>query len=152
VKTSLDVTVEVEIARPIFEVWSYLSDLDRIPELISEITAVRVESERPVGLGTTIHYTVDGDRSGTFEIVDWDPPNRLAWDGPPLRWAGGAARPRGSQTLSALADGHTRLVSRYQPELSGAQVLLLPYLRRWLRRVRRQDAQALKARLEKGLP
>jgi hypothetical protein len=40
------------------------------------------------------------------------------------------------------------LVSRYQPELTGTQVLLRPYLKRWLRRRRLADAQTLKACLE----
>jgi hypothetical protein len=44
------------------------------------------------------------------------------------------------------------LVSRYRPELTGTLVLLRPYLKRWLRRQRRADAQTLKALIEADAP
>ena len=47
-----------------------------------------------LGVGSVVRYTIRGDRSGTFEILEWDPGRKVVWDGPPLRWAGGAARPR----------------------------------------------------------
>ena len=71
----------------------------------------------------------------------------IAWV-PPLRWAGGAARPRGSHELVEAGDDRTLLVSRYHPELSGTHVLLRPYLKRWLRRERHASARALKALVE----
>jgi hypothetical protein len=85
-----------------------------------------------------------------LEIVEWDPPNKVAWDGPPLPWAGGGTRPRGSHSLTEAGEGRTLLVSRYQPELIGPPVFMRPYLSWWLRRQRRKDAEALKATLEQG--
>ena len=141
--------VEVEIERPRSEVWSVLSDTERLPEWFAEFEEAREESAGPSGLGSCrALHTPAGHRSGTFEIVEWDPPRRLAWDGPPLRWAGGAARPRGSHELAEAGDGRTLVVSRYHPELSGTQVLLRPYLKRWLRRERHASARALKALVE----
>lgn len=131
--------------------WTYVSDLERAPEWLGEFTGARRESADQTGVGTVLHYTLEGDRSGTLEVVEWAPPHRWAWDGPPLPWAGGAARPRGSHTLSEVGDGRTRLVSRYQPELHGTLVLLRPYLKRSLRRQRAQDALTLKARIEEVL-
>jgi DNA-binding PadR family transcriptional regulator len=83
-------------------------------------------------------------------MVEWDPPHRLAWDGPPLPWAGGGARPRGSYSLTEAGKGRTLLVSRYEPELLGTLVLLRPYFKWWLRRQRTKDAQTLKAALEEA--
>ena len=152
-RTSVEVIVEVEIERPPPTVWSFVTDTERLPEWLGEFESAHEESEGPRGVGTVVHYTLKpGHRSGTFDIVEWDPPRRLAWDGPPLRWAGGGARPRGSHTLAETAEGHTSLVSRYQPELTGTQVLLGPYLKRWLRRQRRADMQTLKAALEADGP
>jgi uncharacterized protein YndB with AHSA1/START domain len=150
VRTSIEVVVEVEIERPQSTVWDYLVDAERIPEWIGEVTEARLISEGSPGVGSLVRYTVEGDRSGTWEIVEWDPSRRFAWDGPPLPWAGGGVRPRGSQTLAAAGEGRTLLVSRYQPELIGTLVLMRPYLRRWLRRQRRKDAQTLKLILEGG--
>jgi uncharacterized protein YndB with AHSA1/START domain len=152
VKASIEVIVEVEIERPASVVWSFVSDVERISEWLGEFEATGKESDGPTGVGTVVRYTLQpGHRSGTFEIVEWDPPRRLAWDGPPLRWAGGGARPRGSHELAPAGEGRTLLVSRYQPELSGTNVLLGPYLKRWLRRRRLADAQTLKASLEAGI-
>jgi uncharacterized protein YndB with AHSA1/START domain len=137
VRTSIEVIVEVEIERPPAAVWSFVSDTERLPEWLGEFEAAHEESDGPTGVGT---------------VVEWDPPRRMAWDGPPLRWAGGAARPRGSHTLAETREGRTSLVSRYQPELTGTQVLLAPYLKRWLRRRRLADMQTLKASLEAGAP
>ncbi len=152
-RTSIEEIVEVEVERPLSDVWSFVSDVERIPEWFGEFEAAFKESDGPIGVGTVVRYTLQpGRRSGTFEIVEWDPPRRVAWDGPPLRWAGGAARPRGSHTLAEAGQGRTLVVSHYRPELSGTQALLRPYLRRWLRRERHASAQALKAALEAGAP
>ncbi len=67
---------------------------------------------------------------------------------PPLRWAGGGARPRGSHSLAQAGEGRTLFLGHYRPELTGTQVLLGPYLKRWLRRQRRASPQRLKALLE----
>jgi uncharacterized protein YndB with AHSA1/START domain len=145
VRTNLDIEIEIDIARPVAAVWAVVSDFERLPQWLGEFEESRVESAGPVGVGAVIGYTLQGNRSGTFEITEWEPPRRLAWDGPPLRWAGGSARPRGSHTLSDSEAGQTHLVSRYQPELTGLQVLPGPYLRRWLSRQRRADSKTLEA-------
>jgi uncharacterized protein YndB with AHSA1/START domain len=153
VRTSIEVIVEVEIGRPPSAVWSFVSDFERMPEWLGEFEAARKETAGPTGVGTVVRYTIQpGNRSGTFEIVEWDPPRRVVWDGPPLRWAGGAVRPRGSHELAEVGEGRTLLVSRYQPELTGTNVLLGPYLKRWLRRQRLADSHVLKASLEADVP
>ena len=96
-----------------------MTDTERLPEWLGEFKEAHEETSGPTGVGTIVNYTVEGDRSGTLEIVEWDPPNRMAWDGPPLPWAGGGARPRGSHTLAEAGKGRTLLVSRYEPELTG---------------------------------
>jgi uncharacterized protein YndB with AHSA1/START domain len=152
VRTSIEVTVEVEIERPRSAAWSYISDTRWIPEWVGEFKEARELSDGPTGVGTVVRYTLEGERSGTWEIVEWDPPRRVAWDGPPLPWAGGGARPRGSHTLTEAGESRTRLVSRYEPELSGTLILMWPYLKLWLRRQRQKDAQTLKSILENGGP
>jgi uncharacterized protein YndB with AHSA1/START domain len=148
-RTTIELTVEVEIERPPSEVWPVLSDFERVPEWFSEFEGVLKESGDPTGLGTVVHYTLQrGHRSGTLEIVEWDPPRTVAWDGPPVASTGGAVRPRGSHELAKAGEGRTLVVSHYRPEVSGLQVLLRPYLRRWLRRERHASARALKALVE----
>ena len=148
-KTTVEVAIEIEIARPREAVWEFIADPARSHEWLEEFVSSHQVSEGPPGVGSVVSYTIKpGPRTGTFEVVEWDPPRRLAWDGPPLRSMGGAARPRGSFELTEAGDGGTRFVATYHPELLGLLVLLRPYLNRWLRRQRRIDAQKLKAILE----
>ena len=147
--TSIDETFDVEIERPLSEVWAFVSNPERLPEWLDEFEAVVKESDGPVGKGTVFRYTLaPGHRSATLEVVDWEPGHRFAWDGPPLPWLGGAARPRGSFEVTAAGEGPTRFVSQYQPELTGTMALMRPILRRWLRRRRTADTEQLKQLLE----
>jgi uncharacterized protein YndB with AHSA1/START domain len=149
ITTSFEVEIDVVIESPLEEVWALVSDAERLPEWLDEFEAVVRESDGPVGKGTVSRYTLaPGHRSGTFEIVEWVPGRRIAWDGPPLPWRGGAARPRGSFEVTAAGEGRTRFVSHYQPELTGTMALMRPILRRWLRRQRAADTEHLKQLLE----
>jgi uncharacterized protein YndB with AHSA1/START domain len=149
VKTEIEVTAEVEIAASRAAVWAFISDPERLPEWFEEFESAHQESAGPPGLGTIVGYTIaQGHRSGTFETTEWEPESKLSWDGPPLRWAGGGARPRGSFELSDAGEGRTLFTGHFRPELSGTQVLLRPYLQWWLRRARRESAAKLKALVE----
>jgi len=149
-RRTIEVQIEVLIVRPSEEVWAFVSDLQRLPQWLEEFCVVVKQSEGPVGEGTVFRYTIEpGDRSSTFEIVEWEPGHRLVWDGPPLRWHVGAARPRGYFEVADVGQGRTRLVSCYRPELQGAMVLLAPAMKRWLRRQRRIDSDRLKTLLER---
>jgi uncharacterized protein YndB with AHSA1/START domain len=150
VAITVDVTVEIEIARPPSDVWAFVMDTNRLPDWLEEFESAGRVSDGPIGVGTVIEYTLQpGHRSGTYEIVEWVPERRMAWDGPPLRWAGGGARPRGSFELREAGAG-TLFVGRFQPELTGTQVLLKPYLTWWLRRQRREGFKTLRTLVEEG--
>ncbi len=147
--TSVDVEISVEIERPPEVVWAFVSDPERWPEWLDEFEEVVPESDGPVGKGSVFRYTVSpGHRSATIEFVEWEPGRRFGWDGPPLPWHGGSARPRGFTELTTTGAGHTRVVSHYQPDLFGTMALLRPYLRRWLSKQRTKDAERLKQLLE----
>jgi Polyketide cyclase / dehydrase and lipid transport len=129
-----------------------VSNATRLPEWLEEFEQVVQQSEGPVGQGTLFRYTLGpgpGERSGILQWVEWDPPRRLAWDGPPLMSRLGGARPRGSFEVVELGSDRCRFVSRYQPELSGGLVLARPMLVRWLKRQRRADTRRLKHLLER---
>lgn len=150
-RASLDVEIAVEIERPSERVWAFVSNFERLPEWLEEFEAVLKESDGPIGVGTVFRYTLSpGNRSATLEVVDWQPSWRLAWDGPPLRSRGGGARPRGFHELTAAGEGRTRLVTHYQPELTGILALMRPAVTRWLRKHRTADAEHLKQFLESG--
>lgn len=143
--------IAVEIERPSEDVWAIVSNAERLPEWLQEFETVVKESDGPVGRGTVYRYTLaPGHRSATFEVVDWQPGRRWAWDGPALRSRGGGARPRGFSEVTATGERRTRFVSRYQPELTGTLALMRPVFKRWLRRQRAADTQRLRRLLELG--
>ena len=150
-KRDIEATVEIEVGAPREAVWEFVADTERLPEWFEEIGAAHQESEGPPGVGTVMRYTLEqGNRSGTMEIVEWEAGSRLAWDGPPLAWGGGGARPRGSFELADAGEGRTRFTGRFRPQLSGVQALLAPYLKRWLRRHRHESARRMKAIVEEA--
>lgn len=150
-KTDLEVTAQVEIEAPREAVWAVITDPERLSEWFEEFESAHQESPGPPGPGSVVRYTIrQGHRSCTFETVEWKPASKLAWDGPPLRWAGGAARPRGSFELVDAGEGRTLFTGRFRPQLSGTQVLLRPYLKRWMRRARGESVLKLKAMVEAG--
>lgn len=146
---TIEVEVEVLIARPSEEVWAFVSDAERLPDWLGEFRTVVKQSDGPIGEGTVFRYTLEpGDRSGTYQIVEWEPGRRLAWDGPPLKWHGGAARPRGYFEVTDAGEGRARLVSCYQPVLTGTMALLAPVMKRRLRKQRLTDSARVKTLLE----
>jgi uncharacterized protein YndB with AHSA1/START domain len=151
---TIEVKIEMLIARPSEEVWAFVSALERLPEWLEEFRAVVKQSEGPVGEGTVFRYTLaPGERSSTFQMVEWEPGRRLAWDGPPLKWHGGAARPRGYfEVTDAGEGGQTQFLSGYQPVLTGTMALLAPVMKRWLRTQRLIDTARLKTLLETSHP
>jgi uncharacterized membrane protein len=150
---AIEVRVETVIERTPEEVWSFVSDFERLPEWLEEFQAVVKETHGPVGEGTVFRYTIDPhNRSSTLRLVEWVQGTRLAWDGPALGMRVGAARPRGFHEVSDAGHGRSRLVSTYRPELQGAAVLLAPFVKRWLRNQRQADAARLKAILEHAQP
>jgi uncharacterized protein YndB with AHSA1/START domain len=146
---AIEVKIEMLIARPSEVVWAFVSDLERLPEWLGEFCAVVKQSGGPVAEGTVFRYTIEpGQRSSTLQIVEWEPERRLAWDGPPLKWHGGAGRPRGYFEVTDAGGGCARLVSCYQPVLTGTMALLAPVMKRWLRKQRLTDSARLKTLLE----
>ena len=53
------------------------ADIERISEWVGEFQVTRKESDRPTGVGTAVRSTLEpGDGSGTWEVVEWDPPRK----------------------------------------------------------------------------
>jgi uncharacterized protein YndB with AHSA1/START domain len=148
-KARIDLTLAIEVDAPRADVWRFVTDVGRLPEWFSEFESTKQESPGPIGLGSVARYTItSGGRSGTWEVVEWEPGFRLSWDGPPLAWMGGGARPRGTFQLADAGEERTRFTGHFRPELSGTQVLLYPYLKRWLRREREASLRRLKEIVE----
>jgi uncharacterized protein YndB with AHSA1/START domain len=145
----IEVEVEVQIGRAREDVWAFVSDPQHLPKWLEEFREVAKQSDGPVGEGTVFGYTIDpGGRSATMRLLEFEPGRRMAWDGPPLKWYGGAAAPRGYFEVTDAGQERTRLVCCFAPVLTGTMALLAPYMKRWLRKQRTTDAARLKELLE----
>jgi len=147
----IEVTIETRIARAPGDVFAIVGDPVHAPDWLGEFREVVKLTDGPIAVGSVFRYTIDpGGRSSTMECVEWEPGRRFGWDGPPLPWHGGAARPRGYFEVTEATPGESRVVCCFRPKVTGSMALLAPYMKRWLRKQRTADTARLKAHLEPG--
>jgi uncharacterized protein YndB with AHSA1/START domain len=110
----------VMIARPIQDVFAFLSDLENIPKWNYAIVETRKVSEGPVGVGTVYHQvrSVPSRSEERLEITTYDPPRQLG-----LRGRLGPFVSRLFYALDAAPEG-TRVTNRVELELGGPGRLL----------------------------
>jgi uncharacterized protein YndB with AHSA1/START domain len=70
----------ITIDRPIYQVFSYLSDVERHPQWVSSVLATTKTSDGPMGLGAT--FTEAGKTLGrqlevSWEITAYEPPHTI---------------------------------------------------------------------------
>ena len=110
----------VVIARPVEDVFGFLSDLEDIPKWNYAIVETRKISEGPVGVGTVYHQvrSVPSRSEDRLEITPYDPPRQLE-----VRGRLGPFRSRLFYALDATPEG-TRVTNTVEVELRGPSRLL----------------------------
>jgi uncharacterized protein YndB with AHSA1/START domain len=110
----------VMIARPIEDVFGFLSDLENIPKWNYAILETRKISEGPIGVGTTYHQvrSVPSRSEETLEITTYSPPRQLE-----IRGQLGPFWSRLFYALDATPEG-TRVTNTVELELRGPGRLL----------------------------
>ena len=111
----------VVIDAPIERVWAMVADIDRQPEWMTEMKAVRVVTPGPIGVGTECEAQVR-----ILGITVTDPVTITAFE-PPMHYAishDGTFKGTGTITLESGADLTTTIV-RWQEQLSPP---VLPHL------------------------
>lgn len=121
----VDRTDSITIARPVEEVFAYVTDTSNDPAWHTDILEVQKRSEGPIGMGTKWHVGFKpfmGVSEGSMEVAGFEP-NRTEV----LRGAMGPMH----TTLTFLfepADGGTRVTRRVQIKLSGVMRLMGPIM------------------------
>jgi uncharacterized protein YndB with AHSA1/START domain len=110
----------VMIARPIEDVFAFLSDLENIPKWNYAIVETRKISEGPVGVGTTYHQvrSVPSRSEERLEITTYNPPRQLQ-----IRGQLGPFASRLVYALDVIPEG-TRVTNTVELELGGPGRLL----------------------------
>ena len=117
---------ETTIARPIADVFAFLSDMENDPLWCSEVRETRRISEGQAGKGAEYGYVVRVGpvrMEGTNTVSAHEPPQRMAWTSLRNGESGG-----GSYDLEPV-DGGTRLVFRASVSLGGPCRPLEPLVR-----------------------
>lgn len=97
-------------------VWDYLQDLDNYLDFMSGITRWDAEGEQSTGLGARRRMLIkvgSAEVGGLIEIVEWDPPNDLAWSSVT------GVDQRGRLRLREAGTASTRVELRYAYGVAG---------------------------------
>jgi uncharacterized protein YndB with AHSA1/START domain len=139
----------IDIARPPEEVVTYATDPSRFPEWQRDVVRVRVEGDRPTGIGSRFITTrrVGGtERTMTQEVTEQIVPRSWA-----ARGVDGPIRPSATITVEPLDGGAgSRVTFTLDFEGHGIGRPLLPAVRRQTKRAAPVSYRNLKQRLERG--
>ena len=144
----MDVRVDIEIDRPAQEVFDYLADGEKMPRWMKEFTSVEKISDGPIGEGTEFRYHDKRGTDSTYELAEFQPPNRIAWHGATVKMPLGTVTPDGYYDIHEH-DGHTHVEMHMQPRLNGLAKLMGPMMSMGMRRSSKGYAQLMKADLER---
>ncbi|HEX6678616.1 MAG TPA: SRPBCC family protein [Actinomycetes bacterium] len=138
-----------EIDRPPDEVYAYVTDPSRFPEWQEDVLRVRVEGDRPAGVGTrftTTRRIGRVEQKTTQEVTDASPPKSWA-----VRGVDGPFRPSAAIAIEPLGDG-TRSLVTIALDFEGhgiGKLLPLDVIRRMAAKGAPRSYQNLKERLER---
>jgi uncharacterized protein YndB with AHSA1/START domain len=139
----------IEIDRPPEEVFAYATDPARFAEWQRDVVRVRIEGDRPPGVGsrfTTTRRVGGAERTMTQEVTEHTAPRRWA-----ARGVDGPVRPSATVTVEPLDGGaRSRVTFALDFEGHGVGRPLLPAVRRQARRGAPVSYRSLKRRLEGG--
>jgi uncharacterized protein YndB with AHSA1/START domain len=147
---AIDFSFEMDIARPPQDVFSVLSDLDRLPEWQPLVIEAEQLDDGPLRQGTRVREVrkVRGKRlEQIVEIATFEPPRRFG-----VKVVEGPLPLDGDLTLSQTDDGGTRLQMHAHGHAQGAMRLLEPVLRLGIKREFRKQYGRLKELVEAGAP
>lgn len=143
---NVDVTTEIDIARPREQVAAFASDPANATRWYANITSSKPLSPGPLALGSRIAFCAKflGRRLDyTYEVVDYTPGERFV-----MRTADG---PFAMETTYAWHDngaGATTMTLRNRGSPSGFASIMAPAMEAAMRRANRKDLSRLKAVLE----
>jgi len=143
--SSVDVTTEVEIARPRADVSAFAADPDNAVRWYENIESVEWKTSRPLAVGSRMAFVARflGRRLAyTYEVREHVPGERFVMST--------SEGPFPMETTYAWSDapGGTRMTLRNRGEPSGFANVAAPLMARAMRRANRKDLQTLKELLE----
>jgi len=143
---AVDVSTQIEIARPRAEVAAYAGNPDNAPEWYVNIKSVEWQTQPPLRVGSRIAFVAQflGRRLAyTYELVALVPGERLV-----MRTAQGPFPMETTYTWASSGPASTRMTLRNRGEPAGFSKLMAPLMAPAMRRANRNDLARLKHLLE----
>lgn len=144
----VDVTTQIEIARPCSQVAAYANQPDNAPEWYRNIRSVTWVTEPPLEVGSQFAFVAQflGRRLAyTYEVVEYAVDQRFV-----MRTADGPFPMETTYQYEVLDDRTTRVTLRNRGEPAGFSRLVMPLMTRAMRHANRNDLACLKSNLEAG--
>jgi uncharacterized protein YndB with AHSA1/START domain len=145
----IDFTIETHIARPVSDVFAYVTDPSRLSEWQTNTVSVVVEPDGPVAVGSRlreVHRGPGGVRIASLvEVVELDTDRSFR-----LRMVEGRPLVHADISFLEATEDHMRLAFRVHGQPSGPTRLLEPLLAAGLRRQFAAHCATLKRVLEQG--
>jgi uncharacterized protein YndB with AHSA1/START domain len=145
---AVDVSVEIEIARPREEVAAYACDPDNVTSWYGNIRAVEWETSPPAQVGSRMKFAAEflGRRiSYTYEIRELEPGRRLV-----MSTDEGPVPMETTYEFEDAGEGGTRMTLRNHGEVSGLKNIAAPLMARGVRGATQADLSRLKQVLERS--
>lgn len=143
---NVDVTTEIDIARPRERVAAFASDPANATRWYANITSSQALSPGPVELGSRIAFSAKflGRRLDyTYEVVEHAPGERFV-----MRTADGPFAMETTYAWRDAPDGGTAMTLRNRGSPSGFASIVAPAMEAAMRRANRKDLSRLKTLLE----
>ena len=146
----MQVEAEIDVARPRAEVFDYIARAERLPEYVTEFAWVKApEGDGEPRKGTNYSYKMNrGAVEGTFEWTEFEPPQRLAWHGPPAKSGPGSMEPSGWWEFTDAGGSGTHVKLVMAPRPGGLFKLFAPFMAIGMRKGNARALERLKQRLE----
>jgi uncharacterized protein YndB with AHSA1/START domain len=147
----MEIESEITVGRPADEVFAYIARAEDLPRYVTEFETVTQDGGGEPGLGTRYSYKMGRGAQGTFEWTKFDPPTRLAWEGPAVKAGPGSMQPAGRWEISPVGDG-SRVKLVMAPTPGGLFKLLAPFMAAGMRKGNEKALERLKQQLESAAP
>ena len=142
----MEISTSIDIERPAGDVFAFVADVRNNPAWQRGQRSCTWTSEPPVGVGSSYdqHARFLGkDVVTSFEVVEHDPPHRIAW-----RSTAGSFPLRITRTVDPRGAVRSRFTEHVDGDPQGFFRVAEPVLRPLARRAIRRDFRRLKAALE----